>query len=124
MRILLCDQYTQSRWALETVLGEKDEFDLVGVVEDAQSLNAFGENHTADLYLIDRELPGSPIDEIIFSLHALVPRPFVIVMSSASEYSGMMLKAGADAFVSKSDQPDWLIETLHKFEKKMRNEDK
>jgi DNA-binding NarL/FixJ family response regulator len=120
MRIVLADQHTQSRWALETVLGEQDEFDLVGVVQDAQSLTALCENHTADLYLIDRQLPGSPTEEIISSLHTLDPRPFVIVMSGSSEYCGMMLKAGADAFVSKWDQPGWLMAMLHEFERRMR----
>jgi hypothetical protein len=38
-------------------------------------------------------------------------------MGSRPEYGRMLLKAGADAFVSKSDQPDWLLETLQKFEK-------
>jgi DNA-binding NarL/FixJ family response regulator len=124
MRIILADHHEQSRWAITTVFQEHAEFDLVGEVEDAQSLMELGENHIADLYLIDRELPGIPIDEILYSLHALDPRPFVIVMSSASEYSRMMLKAGADAFVSKSDQPDWLIEMLYRFENRMRNADK
>ena len=31
----------------------------------------------------------------------------------------MLLKAGADAFVSKSDQPDWLLETLKNFENRL-----
>jgi len=122
MRIILADQHTQSRWALEAVLQEQAEFDLVGVVDDAQSLMTLSETHAADLYLIDRQLPSSPIDEILSGLHALEPRPFVIVMSSDPGFSRMMLKAGADAFVSKSDQPDWLLETLHKFEQRVRNE--
>ena len=122
MRIILADQYAQSRWALKIVLQEETDFVLIGVVEDAQGLIALSKNNTADLYLIDRKLPGSPIEDLLDNLHALDPRPFVIVMSGEPEYSGMMLKAGADAFVSKSDQPDWLIETLHKIEKRMRNE--
>ncbi len=124
MRIILADQHAQSRWALKTVLQEQAEFDLTGVVEDAQSLMTLVENHTADLYLIDGQLPGSPIEDLISHLHALDPRPFVIVMSSSSEYTRMVLKAGADAFVSKSDRPDWLLETLHRFEQRVRNEGK
>jgi hypothetical protein len=27
-----------------------------------------------------------------------------------------MLKAGADVFVSKGDEPEWLLETLKKYE--------
>jgi hypothetical protein len=36
-------------------------------------------------------------------------------MSSELENGRKLLKAGADAFVSKADQPDWLLETLHMY---------
>jgi len=52
--------------------------------------------------------------DLIASLHALEPRPIVIVMSSEIEYSRVLLKAGADAFVSKGE-PDWLLEKLHRY---------
>jgi DNA-binding NarL/FixJ family response regulator len=41
--------------------------------------------------------------------------PFVIVMSSDFETSRSVLKAGADAFVSKVDEPNWLLEKLHPY---------
>ena len=119
MRIILADHHAQSLWALKTVLQEQPEFDLIGVVEDEQSLLILAEEHTADLFLVDRSLPGGPIEELIGSLHALDPRPLVIVMSSEFEYSRMMLKAGADAFVSKGDRPDWLLDKLYNFERRI-----
>jgi DNA-binding NarL/FixJ family response regulator len=48
------------------------------------------------------------------------PKPIVVVMSSHPENGRMLLKAGADAFVSKSDQPGWLLETLQKFETRLK----
>lgn len=124
MRIILADQHPQSRWALKAAIQEEETFDLVGVAEDVQSLLKLAERITADLFLLDRMLPGGLIEDLIDSLHRLNPRPFVIVMSTASEYSRMMLKAGADAFVSKSDQPDWLLATLNNFEERSRFENK
>jgi len=123
MRIILADHHAQSLWALNTVLQEQPEFDIIGVVEDAHSLLILSQKHTADMFLLDRKLPGSSIDDLITILHTLVPRPVVIVMSSESEYSRMMLKAGADAFVSKGDEPSWLMETLLNYEKRYRKED-
>ena len=73
-----------------------------------------------DLALIDWELPGKPIEDLITELHACKPSPIVVVMGSQPEYGRMLLKAGADAFVSKGDQPDWLLETLEKFEKRSK----
>jgi hypothetical protein len=43
-------------------------------------------------------------------------------MSSEFENSRMVLKAGADAFVSKADQPDWLLDTLQKFENRVKKD--
>jgi DNA-binding NarL/FixJ family response regulator len=124
MRIILADHHKQSLWALKTMIQEGSEFDLVGVVEDAQSLLTLAEKHTADLFLVERNLPGSPIEDLINRLHALNPRPFVVVMSSEFEYSRMLLKAGADAFVSKGDEPEWLLDRLYKFEGRIRSADK
>ena len=123
MRIVLADHHQNALWALQTMLEAQPEFELIGVSEDAQSLLVFTENHSADLFLVDRELPGSSIGDLIDHLHALDPRPYVIIMSSEFEYSNMILKAGADAFVSKSDRPDYLLDTLHQIEKRFRNAD-
>ncbi len=78
------------------------------------------ENRAADLFLVDRELPGAFIEDLIARLHALEPRPIVIVMSSGFEYSRMLLQAGADAFVSKGDPPNWLLQTLRKYAERMK----
>ena len=115
MRIILADHHAQTLWALRTMLEEEPEFDLVGEAVDAEGLLRLAGKHTADLVMVDRELPGYPIQDLIASLHALEPAPVVIVMSSEFEYSRMLLKAGADAFVSKGDEPHWLLDTLHRY---------
>ena len=63
------------------------------------------------------------IEDLITRLHALEPPPIVVVMSSEVENSRKLLKAGADAFVSKGDEPDWLLETLQKFESRSKKND-
>jgi DNA-binding NarL/FixJ family response regulator len=119
MRIILADQHVQPRLALKTLLEEQPEFDLIGEAQDAQGLLLLAKKHLADLVLLDSELPGIYIEDLIARLHALAPPPIVIVMSSESENSRKMLKAGADVFVSKGDEPEWLLETLQKFENRI-----
>lgn len=122
MRIILADHHPQVLWALKTLLEEEPQFDLIGEAVEAGSLLLLAEKHTADLVLVDKELPGSPIEDLIACLHALEPRPIVMVMSSEIESSRMLLKSGADAFVSKGDRPDWLLETLQKYVLRMNKE--
>ena len=116
MRIILADNHEQSRWSLMTLLEEQAEFDLIGAVDDAQKLLELAEKESPDLILVDNELPGVYIEDLITSLHALEPKPTVLVMSSDFENSRKFLKAGADAFVSKGDPADWLLEILYKYE--------
>ena len=114
MRILLADHHTEPRWALKAFLEEQPEFNLMGDAEDAQGLLLLAEKHTVDLVLLDGALTGMDIEDLITRLHALEPRPIVMVMSSEIEYSNIALKSGADAFVSKGE-PDWLLEKLHRY---------
>ena len=123
MRIALADHHKKSLQAFERLLGEDPKFDLMGVAENAQRLLTLAKTSPIDLFLVDRKLPGCPIDDLIESLHALDPRPFVIIMSSEFEYSRILLKAGADAFVSKGDDPEWLVERLYQYEERIKNED-
>ena len=120
MRIILADHHAQPCWALKTLLNEQPEFEIIGEAVDAEGLLALAEKHLPDLVLVDGELPGLYIEDLISRLHAIEPQPIVIVMSSESENSRKLLKAGADAFVSKGDEPDWLLETLQKFESRSK----
>ena len=120
MRIILADHHEQSRLALETLLEEQPEFDLIGEAVDAQDLLQLAEKLTPNLFLLDGELPDMPVDELIVRLHALEPRPIVIVMSGEVESGRKMLKAGADVFVSKVDEPDWLLDKLQKYAKQFK----
>jgi DNA-binding NarL/FixJ family response regulator len=116
MRILLGDHHPQALWALRTSLDEQAGFKVTGEAINAADLLTRARENPPDLALIDWELPGQPIEDLITELHDCEPKPIVVVMGSKSEYGRMLLKAGADAFVSKSDQPEWLLETLQKFE--------
>jgi len=83
---------------------------------DAEALLVLVSKDPPDLVLVDWELPGKSIEDLISALHACKPKPIVLGMGSNPEYGRKLLKAGADAFVSKSDPPDWLLEVLQKFE--------
>lgn len=115
MRIIVADNHPQVLWAPRTVLEEQPEFDCLGEAVDAEELLELAAIHTTDLVLVDRELPGHPIENLITILHALGPKPFVVVMNSGFEHSRTLLKAGADSFVSKEDQPDWLLDTQYSY---------
>ena len=121
MRIILADHHVQPCWAIRKLLEQQPEFEIVDEVADAQSLLTLAEEQLPDLVLVDSELPGLFIEDLVIRLHAISPPPIVVAMSSEIDSSRKLLKAGADAFVSKGDEPKWLLETLKRFEYKSKN---
>lgn len=115
MRIILADPNQKTLWALKTLLDEESGMEVVGEAANAQQLQEVAEKSSPDLVLLDRRLPGTEIEPLIAGLHALEPRPNVVVMSSNTEDSRFMLKAGADAFLSKGERPDWLLTVLRQY---------
>lgn len=118
MRLILADHHDIPLKALEDTIKEHPEFELVGKAMDSESLYILASEHPANLVLIDCDLPGIRLEELISKLHALAPRPIVVVMSGKLENSRILLQAGADAYVSKSQQQNWLMETLQEYERR------
>jgi DNA-binding NarL/FixJ family response regulator len=121
MRIILADHNHKALWALRILLDEEPGMEVVGEAANAEELQMVAERTSADLMVVDRRLPGSEIKELITRLHAIEPRPIVVIMSSDYEDSKLALRAGADAFASKGDQPDWLLETLRRYTIRAKN---
>ena len=115
MRIILADHNSTALWALVTTLVEEPDIELAGAVTDGQQLMEFAAEAAADLVLFDQRLPGLPLVALIKALRALEPRPILVVMSVDYDEGRRMLMMGADAFVSKGDKPDWLLETLRHY---------
>ena len=115
-QILLADHHPQAMWALKIALQEQIGVEVIGEAADADGLVALALKKHPDLVLLDKELPGKSTEEIITALHQLLPIiPVVIVMSSDPALSRAALKAGADAFVSKGEEPEWLLQSLQKY---------
>ena len=115
MRIILADPIQKTLWALKTLLDEEPDMEVVGEAAHAQQLLDVAKKSSPDLVLLERRLPGSEIEPLIAGLHALEPRPFVVVMSTDTNDSRFVLKAGADAFLSKGERPDWLLTVLRQY---------
>jgi DNA-binding NarL/FixJ family response regulator len=113
MRIILADHHESAREALKFRIAEaQPEFEVIGEAATTQKLLRLAEEHFADLVLVDYRLPDDEIEQVIARLHALKPTPIVVVMSSEFDCARKALIAGADAFVSKVDDADWLLEKL------------
>ncbi len=113
VRILVADNDARVRSALQTLL--KQEPDLViGECSDLESLMFQAKEFKPDLVLLDWELRGRPATALLFAVHTFNFWHKTIVLSGRPEYEQAALAAGADAFVSKADPPECLLNTLRK----------
>jgi len=111
MRVLLADDQAKVRSALRLLLSHETDIDVLGEAVDATGLLDWGQATCPDLVLLDWELPGFSSD-LMVALRELCPSLAVIALSGQPEARQEALDAGVDAFVSKGDPPEQLLEAI------------
>ena len=112
MRILLADEGTMARFALGALLEQRPGWTIVGEVVSADKLLPEIEATNPDLVLLNWNLPDLIADEFLPILSTRFPDLSVIVLSGRPETRLQAIAAGANAFVSKGDPPDRLLEAV------------
>jgi two-component system, NarL family, nitrate/nitrite response regulator NarL len=114
IRILIVDDQRRARRSVKALLATR--FQLAETCEADNGIEAIRcvEECKPDVVLMDARMPGMDGIEatrIIKMNSAHVP---VIVLSMYPEYQVAALAAGANAFISKGDSPERLLEILAK----------
>jgi DNA-binding NarL/FixJ family response regulator len=112
MRIYLADDQSIVRFALRTLLKRQSGIQVVGEAADSQTLLCQIEATCPDLLLLDWGLSGTATDDLMLILREEYPHLSVIVLSGRPEVRRVALSAGADAFVSKTDPPERLLNAI------------
>jgi DNA-binding NarL/FixJ family response regulator len=112
VRILIAEGRSRVRFALRTLLQQHDGLDVVGEAADAKRLVALVHANCPDLVLLDWDLPGMVAANLIATVHDLCPGLAVIALSGRPSRRQAALAAGADAFLSKMDPPERLLEMI------------
>ena len=113
MRILLADDQERVRFAMRVSLEHQAGVSIIGEVQDAAELLDALEEFKPDLVVLDWLLPGLSEIGALPTLRAIVPALRVIAVSGRPEVASSALVGGADAFVSKVDGPERLLEAIN-----------
>ena len=113
MRILVADDQSGVRSALHLLLEQEPGLTIVEEVVEAAELLAQVEMTRPDLVLLDWELPGLQTASVVPALRAACPHLSVIALSGLPEAREAAISADVDAFVSKGDPPERLLETVN-----------
>lgn len=125
LRIIIADNQPETRSALRLVIELEHGFTVVGEADEAGELTAMARTVRPDIVLLDWQLRDAgataPADlalcldnkkELVLMLHAIHRGLKVLALSGRPEAKKDALSAGADAFVSKGESPDKLMEAL------------
>jgi DNA-binding NarL/FixJ family response regulator len=121
MLILLADANSEVLAALRLVLEQKQEYKIVGEVNDTIGLFSQITHHCPDVIILDADLHGlkssrrdsrNPMAELIQTLHMLCPTIYIIALSSLPNKEKDCIQAGANTFFCKSNPPDALFSIL------------
>lgn len=112
MRILLADDQPKVRQALRLLLEQDGWMTVVAEAAEAESLLPQVEEARPDLVLLDWGLQEAAGADQFSALRRACPNAAVIVLSAQPGVEETALAAGADAFVSKADPPELLLEAI------------
>lgn len=113
MKVLIADDQAEVRSALKVLLEHESGSYTLDEAEEINSLLLKAEHTCPDLVLLDWELSNRLMTHIVPILRQLVPGLRIIAMSGRPEAAKAAMEAGVDAFVSKGENSDRLLGTIH-----------
>jgi DNA-binding NarL/FixJ family response regulator len=117
MKIFVADSHDQVRFALRVMLSRQPGLEVVGEAADGPQLLALVRAGTADLVLVDWELPGLAKLGGLAAIHGASPRLRIVVLSSQLRARQAAVGNGVDAFVSKGDPPERLLAVIRQYDR-------
>ena len=121
MRIVIASRQTVTRRALSLLLRTRLSVEVVGETGDDGELMNLVKANRPDLVLLEEDLPGAQLGDLILALRGLDFSPAVIVLDERPETEQIALAAGADAFVYKGDHPKNLLVAIEAIRMKREN---
>ena len=114
MRVIVADDQVEVRSAIKLILEEKTGLNVIGEANDIEILVEQVTNLQPELVILDWELGQTKPGEALNVILNIKPDLPVVVLSSYPQIQNAALKAGARAFVCKSDPPESLVKVLEK----------
>lgn len=113
-RLAIADKNPVIRTGLIDILTRDGRFDIVGAVSTGAALLKLLETERADIAVIGWALPDMTGGDLLGELRRRTStvRPIVYTGEQSTDVLRRTIKAGAWGFMSKSDEPSVLVETI------------
>ncbi len=114
MFVILADDQFDVRCALRLLLEQEADLELVSEAVNTFELLSQLSTACPDLVLLDWELPGLPVLELLASVQRICPDTRIIALSGRPEACEQAAQAGVPGFVSKGDPPERLLTVVRR----------
>jgi DNA-binding NarL/FixJ family response regulator len=116
IKVLIADGQIQVRRALRLLLEQQSGLALAGTASDAPALLALLEEGCPDLALLDWELSGADLADLVLELRETCPDLYVIALGGQPDVDQAdLIATGANVFASKADPPERLLAAIQDF---------
>lgn len=114
LRVVLADDHAVVRTGYRRLLELEDDMDVVADFADSDAACAWFASHDADVLVLDLSMPGRGGLETLARVKARRPglRVLVFSMHDSPAMVDQALRAGADGYLTKSSEPDALIDAV------------
>jgi len=114
MRIVIATGDTDLRLAIQLMLSEEPGLNIIGSASDCQGFIALVKSTFPDLVLVDWDLPGCNMSEVVSDIKSLELETEIqlIVLGKHRKMQEDALEFGADDYFVKGDPPDELLDAF------------
>ena len=114
IRVAVADKSPLVQAALKHLFAEDERFDLIKVVADGEKFLQLVENLDIDVGITGWVISPGDGKFILDQLRARIDAPRIVIYTGAqtSAVPAQAMAHGAAAFVSKSEQPEFLLDTI------------
>lgn len=116
IRVLCVDDHAFLAEGMKARLALEEDLAFVGWIETAEPLIDEARSTRADVVLLDVEMPGPDPFEVLANLRRQLPEVRTIILSAhvRDGYIDAAVRAGAWGYLSKSDDPDTVVEAIRR----------
>jgi DNA-binding NarL/FixJ family response regulator len=113
IRIVLADDHALVMEGLRSLIDRQPDMRVVAAVQDGAELLAYLDEHTADVAVVDVQMPMSGLDALAEIRRRDVPvRVLLLTAFADGESIQAALQYGAEGFALKTESPNQTIEAI------------
>lgn len=116
IRVLIVDDHPVVRRGLQSCLGERPEFKVVGEAADGEEALRLAQALHPDVMLVDINMPRMDGLQLCEALQTTAPEVRVVILSihNRPEYIQRAIRAGAKGYLLKDTPPEQLADAVQK----------